>query len=75
MLHITISGFQGGLTPQSDADVVDMAQTLLLAGYSVKINALRVRVNYGPGYNTVIWDEGDFSGQPVHFDTIPTDHT
>jgi len=68
---ITVSGFSGYLSPHSDAESVEMAQTLVEQGYSVKINALDVRVNYGPGYNSLIWGEGDYAGQNVHFDTIP----
>ena len=65
-MHITISGFAGGITGRNAEDSVSLALTLLLEGYSVQVNGLRVLVEYGPGYNSVIWDEGDYKGEALH---------
>lgn len=67
-MHITIAGFSGGLTAlntKDNADAISLALTLLLEGYLVYVNGIEVRVEYGPGYNTVIWAKGDFEGQPL----------
>jgi len=64
-MHITIDGFSGGITARNNEDAVALALTLLLEQYGVRVNGLQVRVEYGPGYDTVVWAEGDFSNEPL----------
>jgi hypothetical protein len=64
-MFITIDGFGGGLTASKKVEATALTLTLLLEGYMPKINGIRVGVEYGPGYNTVVWKEGDFEGNPV----------
>ena len=71
MWAFTISGISGALTPQNVTDADELAKTLLYAEYTVKCNALRIRLEYGPGYDTVVWDEGDLSGSPQFESVIP----
>jgi hypothetical protein len=61
-MHITIDGFSGGITAPNAEEATSLALTLLLEGYGVRVNALRVNVEYGPGYNSVVWGEGDYVG-------------
>lgn len=67
-MYITIGGFKGGLTAlntRDNADAISLALTLLLEGYTVQVNGIEVRVEYGPGYNQVIWARGDYEGEPL----------
>lgn len=64
-MHVTIDGTPGGVTPSTAEDAVNLALMLLQAGYSPRINGLRVTLNFGPGYNYVTWAEGDFANQNV----------
>lgn len=64
-MHITIDGFSGGITAPNADEAVSLALTLLLEGYCVRVNSLRVIVEYGPGYNTVVWGEGDYEGRAL----------
>jgi hypothetical protein len=61
-MHITIDGFSGGITARNNDDAISLALTLILEGYGVRVNGLRVNVEYGPGYNSVVWGEGDYVG-------------
>lgn len=63
-MTITVDGIHGALSAPLAAGP-QLALDLLMAGYSVRINGLRVAVYYGPGYDYVMWDEGDFAGQQV----------
>lgn len=64
-MHITISGFSGGITARTNDEAIALALTLLLEGYGVQVNGLRVNVEYGPGYDTVVWSEGGFQGEKL----------
>jgi hypothetical protein len=64
MATITIDGMPGALSPSGN-EVVELALSLIAAGYSVKINGLRVRVSFGPGYDTLTWAEGSYTDSPV----------
>ena len=65
-MHITIDGFTGGITVPNAESGTELAMTLMVEGYVVKVNGLRVRMYYGPGYDLVEWAEGDFEGQPLN---------
>lgn len=64
-MHITIDGFSGGMTPPHREDAIAFALTLLLEGYGVRVNGIPVIVEYGPGYNSVVWNEGDYKGEAL----------
>ena len=65
MYSITIDGLNGAISTSKVAEAIELVETLLHGGYSVNVNALRVRLFYGPGYDSVMWDEGDFVGQTL----------
>lgn len=65
-MTITIDGMTGGIGAPNVQAGAEVALQLLLAGYSVHVNGLRVVVFYGPGYDYAMWDEGDFKGQPLY---------
>jgi hypothetical protein len=61
---ITVSGFKGSL----EANVYDaesITRTLIFEGYDVKLDAQRVRINYAPGYEYLIWGEGEYENRAV----------
>lgn len=64
MQSLTIRGVSGALSGPIEV-IHDLAKEILLAGYTVQVNALEVRLQQGPGYDTVVWHEGAFSGAPV----------
>lgn len=64
-MFVSIDGFSGGMTPPNHDDAIAFVLTLLLEGYCVRVNSLRVNVEYGPGYNSVIWGEGDYEGRAL----------
>lgn len=64
MQSLTVRGVSGALSGSLEV-VYDLAKEMLSAGYVVHVNALEVRLQHGPGYDTVVWHEGAFSGAPV----------
>ena len=62
---ITVDGIGGALDVPNTAAGAQLALDLLFAGYIVRANALKVAIYHGPGYDMLIWAEGDFDGQPV----------
>lgn len=63
-MTITVDGIHGALSAPLAA-APQLALDLMCAGYSVRINGLRVRTYYGPGYDYAEWAEGDFEGTQV----------
>jgi hypothetical protein len=64
-LTVTVQGFTGALTCSDEYAINALAMVLIDEGYGVKVNALRVAVNYGPGYNTLEWAEGEHAGEAL----------
>lgn len=64
-MFLTIDGIKGGLSELTAEKADNLAKELLQAGYSIRINGLRVNLQYGPGYNYVTWGEGDYMDQSI----------
>ena len=73
-MFVSIDGFKGGLTVDKASDANELAVTLIMAGYCVRINALRVNMHYGPGYQYAVFGEGSCMDQSIDPESHPNDY-
>lgn len=56
---VSIDGIQGELSLDSLESAADLALTLMLQGYSVRISHKPVGIFYGPGVDYVVWKDSE----------------
>jgi hypothetical protein len=65
MVTINVAGFEGTLVAKTNLDAANLSEELLHAGYDVRIAQVPVRIEYGPGYDLVVWADGEAAGLAV----------